>query len=83
VEISLAGQQQASGRSAQWPDHLTQSDGRDPRRQQGGRKPAVNANDAILTELATAQSGSMVADNVPTVVFRDPDNIQLELIAFS
>src|SRR5262249_14954629 len=29
------------------------------------RPTAVNANDATLTELATAQSGSMVADNTP------------------
>ena len=28
----------------------------------------MNANDATLTELATAQSGSMVADNAPNAV---------------
>jgi len=43
----------------------------------------VNANDATLTELATAQSGSMVADNVPNAPASGSFDLVLEAVAGS
>jgi len=43
----------------------------------------VNANDAALTELATAQSGSMVADNVPNAPASGNFDLVLEAAAGS
>jgi hypothetical protein len=43
----------------------------------------VNANDATLTELATAQSGSMVADNVPNAPASGNFDLVLEAVAGS
>jgi hypothetical protein len=43
----------------------------------------VNANDAALTELATAQSGSTVADNVPNAPASGTFDLVLEAVAGS
>ena len=43
----------------------------------------MNANDATLTELATAQSGSMVADNVPNAPASGSFDLVLEAVAGS
>ena len=43
----------------------------------------MNANDATLTELATAQSGSMVADNVPNAPASGNFDLVLEAVAGS
>ena len=43
----------------------------------------MNANDATLTELATAQSGSMVADNVPNAPASGNFDLILEAVAGS
>jgi hypothetical protein len=44
---------------------------------------SVNANDATLTELATAQSGSMVADNAPNAPASGSFDLVLEAVAGS
>ncbi len=43
----------------------------------------MNANDATLTELATAQSGSMVADNVPNAPANSSFDLVLRAVAGS
>ena len=43
----------------------------------------MNANDATLTELATAQSGSMVPDNAPNAPAGANFNLVLEAVAGS
>jgi hypothetical protein len=43
----------------------------------------VNANDAILTELATAQSGGMVPDNTPNAPTGANFDLLLEAVADS
>jgi hypothetical protein len=43
----------------------------------------VNANDATLTELATAQSGSMIADNTPNAPASGNFDLVLEAVAGS
>ena len=49
-----------------------------------GRKGIpVNANDATLTELATAQSGSMVPDNAPNAPAGANFNLVLKAVAGS
>ena len=43
----------------------------------------MNANDATLTELVTAQSGSMVADNAPNAPARGSFDLVMEAVAGS
>lgn len=43
----------------------------------------MNANDAMLTELATAQSGSMVADNAPNAPTNSSFALVVEAVAGS
>jgi hypothetical protein len=44
---------------------------------------AINANDAMLTELATAQSGSMVEDNAPNAPASCTFDLVVEAVAGS
>jgi hypothetical protein len=47
------------------------------------RRAAMNANDATLTKLATAQSGSMVADNAPNAPASGGFDLVVEAVAGS
>src|SRR5690348_8831960 len=54
-----------------------------PHTSQRGRQPPVNANDATLTSLATAQTGSRVADTTPNAPANPGFDLVLEAVAGS